>query len=49
MFEAKWLIVESFDDIVGKAWEEVHVYGPGNLAQKLGAVHQAFMHGIEGF
>jgi phage host-nuclease inhibitor protein Gam len=41
MFEAKWLLEESFDDIVGGAWEEASAGGPTNLAQKLHAVHQA--------
>ncbi|KAK1661707.1 hypothetical protein QYE76_049866 [Lolium multiflorum] len=41
MFEAKWLLEESFDDIVGGAWEEASSGGPTSLAQKLQAVHQA--------
>jgi hypothetical protein len=40
MFEAKWLAEESFDDIVGAAWERAQVNG-SNLAQKLGVVHTA--------
>jgi hypothetical protein len=43
MFEAKWLLEESFDDIVGGAWEEASSGGPSTLAQKLQAVHLA-MH-----
>jgi hypothetical protein len=41
MFEAKWLMEDSFDDIVGKAWEDTQ--GAQNLgfAQRMGAVHAA--------
>jgi hypothetical protein len=35
MFEAKWLMEDSFDDIVGASWERAQGGGPGNLAQKL--------------
>jgi hypothetical protein len=41
MFEAKWLMEDSFDDIVGAAWERAQSDGPGNLAQKLREVHLA--------
>jgi hypothetical protein len=32
MFEAKWLMEDSFDDIVRAAWERAQGGGPGNLA-----------------
>ena len=41
MFEAKWLIEESFDDIVGMAWEDTQASKSMGLAQNLGAVHSA--------
>jgi hypothetical protein len=41
MFEAKWLLEESFDEIVSAAWESAHVHGPSDFATRVKKVHLA--------